>query len=79
MFFDEDRQRKRNKKLTENFSFIGKISLNLLKQEVLKGLLVSKRLKSGWDDNFLMQLVKAPVRIEESFLSVRDNSSVIVI
>jgi len=49
MFFDEDRQRKRNKKLTENFSFIGKISLNLLKKEVLKGLLVSKRLKSGWD------------------------------
>lgn len=58
MVFDEDRQRKRAKNSAQNFSFIRKIALNLLKQDTSKGSLVSKRLKAGWDDNFLLQLLK---------------------
>lgn len=58
MVFDEDRQRKRTKNSAENFSFIRKIALNLLKKDTSKGSLVSKRLKAGWDDNFLLQLLK---------------------
>lgn len=56
--FDEDRQRKRTKNAAQNFSFIRKIALNLLKKDTSKGSLVTKRLKAGWDDQFLIQLVK---------------------
>ena len=56
MVFDEDRQRKRNS--AQNFSFIRKIALNLLKQDTSKGSLVSKRLRVGWNDNILKYLLK---------------------
>lgn len=46
MVFDEDRQRKRIKNAANNFSFIRKISLNLLKKETSKASLVTKRLRS---------------------------------
>lgn len=58
MVFDEDRQRKRTQNSAQNFSFIRKIALNLLKQDTSKGSLVSKRLKAGWDDRFLLHLLK---------------------
>lgn len=58
MVFDEDRQRKRTKNAAHNFSFIRKIALNILKQDTSKGSIVSKRLRAGWDDKFLMQLLK---------------------
>lgn len=58
MVFDEDRQRKRTKNAAQNFSFIRKIALNLLKQDDSKGSMVTKRLKAGWDNNFLLQLIK---------------------
>lgn len=58
MVFDEDRQRKRTKNSAQNFSFIRKIALNLLKQDTSKGSLVSKRLRAGWDEKFLLQLLK---------------------
>jgi predicted transposase YbfD/YdcC len=56
--FDEDRQRKRTKNAAQNFSFIRKIALNLLKQDKSKGSLVTKRLKAGWDEKFLLSLLK---------------------
>ncbi len=58
VIFDEDRQHKRTKSAAQNFSFIRKIALNLLKQDKSKGSLVTKRLKAGWDDKFLIHLLK---------------------
>lgn len=56
MIFNEDRQRKRTKNAADNFSYIRKIGLNLLKKDTSKGSLVTKRLKAGWDNKFLLQL-----------------------
>lgn len=56
MVFNEDRQRKRTKNAANNFSHVRKIGLNLLKKDSSKGSLVTKRLKAGWDDKFLLHL-----------------------
>ena len=56
MIFNEDRQRKRTKNAANNFSYIRKIGLNLLKKHQSKGSLVTKRLKAGWDNKYLMQI-----------------------
>lgn len=56
MIFNEDRQRKRTKNAADNFSYIRKIGLNLLKKDTSKGSLVTKRLKAGWDNKYLMQI-----------------------
>ncbi len=56
--FDEDRQRKRTKYSAQNFSFIRKIALNLLKKDTSKESMVTKRLRAGWDSKFLMQLLR---------------------
>ena len=56
--FDEDGQRKRTRNAAQNFSFIRKIALNLLKQDKSKGSMVTKRLKAGWDDSFLISMLK---------------------
>ncbi len=55
--FNEDRQRKRTGNSAHNFSFIRKIGINLLKKDKSKGSLVSKRLKAGWDNKFLLDLL----------------------
>ena len=59
MPFREDEQRKRDKFAAQNFSIIRKIALNLLKQEDSKKLsLRTKRLKAGWDNNFLLKILQ---------------------
>lgn len=58
MVFDEDRKRKRMNNSAKNFSFIRKIALNLLKKDKSKNSIVTKRLKTGWDNQFLLQLLK---------------------
>lgn len=58
MIFDEDHQRKRTKNAAENFSFIRKVAFNLLKKDKSKGSMVTKRLKAGWDNQFLLQLLQ---------------------
>lgn len=56
--FGEDLNRKRSGNASQNFSLINKIALNLAKQEKTCRLGVkSKRLKSGWDNNYLRILV----------------------
>jgi predicted transposase YbfD/YdcC len=57
MTFNEDRQRKRNKMAAQNFSLVNKIALNILKKDKSKGSIKSKRLKAGWDNNFLLKLI----------------------
>jgi len=56
--FDEDRQRKRDRNAAQNFSFIRKIALNILKKDKCKSSLVTKRLKAGWDQKYLVNLLK---------------------
>lgn len=57
--FREDEQRKRDKRAAENFALVRKITLNLLKKDTeTKASLVSKRLRAGWDKDYLIKLLK---------------------
>ncbi|MBE0639559.1 MAG: ISAs1 family transposase [Bacteroidales bacterium] len=58
MTFREDEQRKRNGKSAQNFALINKIALNLLRRDKSKGSMKSKRLKAGWDNSFLLSIIK---------------------
>ncbi|MDR1974185.1 MAG: hypothetical protein LBQ31_05870 [Bacteroidales bacterium] len=50
-------QRKRNKNAAQNSQLVRKIVLNLLKKNKGKESLRSKRLKAGWNNDFLLQLI----------------------
>ncbi|KAA6305014.1 hypothetical protein EZS27_043335, partial [termite gut metagenome] len=56
--FREDEQRKRTKHAAENFAIVRKIALNLLKKDRGKESLRSKRLKAGWNKEYLIDLFK---------------------
>ena len=59
MVFREDGQRKRDKRAAEDFAIVGKIALNLLKNDTsTKASLVSKRLKAAWNGDYLINLLK---------------------
>ncbi len=58
MTFGEDSQRKRTGMAAQNFALVNKIALNILKKDTSKGSLKSKRLKAGWDNKFLLKLIK---------------------
>jgi predicted transposase YbfD/YdcC len=58
MTFGEDQQRKREGAAAQNFALIQKIALNLLKKDKSKGSLKSKRLRAGWDNKFLFDVLK---------------------
>lgn len=56
--FGEDLDRKRAGHAAQNFSLLNRIALNLLKQDKTCKLgLKGKRLKAGWDNEYLMQLL----------------------
>ncbi|OAV64066.1 Transposase [Bacteroidales bacterium Barb6] len=57
MAFREDGQRKRARHAAENFAVIRKTALNLLKKNTGKDSLRSKRLKTAWNKDFLIQLL----------------------
>jgi predicted transposase YbfD/YdcC len=55
--FGEDLDRKRAGHAAQNFSVLNRIALNLLKQDkTAKRGIHGKRLKTGWDNDYLMQL-----------------------
>jgi len=55
--FGEDASRKRAGNAAQNFSFINRIALNLLKHNKTSRLgMKGKRLKAGWDNHYLLQL-----------------------
>ncbi|WP_116789528.1 ISAs1 family transposase [Flavobacterium psychrotrophum] len=57
--FMEDQSRKRQDNAAQNLSILTKIALNLLKNEkTAKVGLKGKRLKAGWDNNYLEKLIK---------------------
>jgi predicted transposase YbfD/YdcC len=58
MIFREDEQRKRARNSAANFAIVRKIALNLLKKDSGKESLRSKRLKAGWNKNFLLKLLE---------------------
>ena len=56
--FREDESRIRNKHSAENMVVLRHIALNLLKQEkTAKRSIKSKRLKAGWDEDYLMKVL----------------------
>jgi predicted transposase YbfD/YdcC len=56
--FNEDKSRIRKDNAPENFAVLRHIALNLLKQENSKKLSVrKKRLLSGWDNNYLVEIL----------------------
>jgi len=56
--FGEDASRKRTGNAAQNFSLITRIALNLLKQNKTSKLgMKGKRLKAGWDNAYLLQLL----------------------
>ena len=62
--FREDECRKRKDNSAENFSMLRHIALNLLKQEkTLKRGIKGKRLKSGWDTDYLEKVLLGEEKI----------------
>jgi hypothetical protein len=56
--FREDASRERAGNAAQNFSRVTRIALNLLKQNKTSKLgIKGKRLKAGWDNGYLLQLL----------------------
>jgi predicted transposase YbfD/YdcC len=57
--FNEDGSRKRNGFAAQNYSLLNRIALNLLKNEKTTKVGVrGKRLKAGWDNKYLIKLIR---------------------
>ncbi|WP_456377044.1 ISAs1 family transposase [Lutibacter sp.] len=60
--FSEDASRKRAGNASQNYSVLLKIALNLLKNEkTVKQGIKGKRLKAGWDNQYLLKVLKIKV------------------
>lgn len=57
MTFREDESRTRDRQLRENFAWLNRFVLSLLKQHPSRQSLVMKRRSCGWSDGFLMEVV----------------------
>ena len=57
MTYREDESRIRDKALRENFAWINRFTLSLLKQHPDKASLVMKRRSCGWNDKFLLEVI----------------------
>jgi len=57
MTFREDESRLRERHLRENFAWLNRFTLSLLKQHPDRQSLVMKRRSCGWSDTFLMEVV----------------------
>lgn len=55
--FDEDASQIHNRIAAENFAFLRRFTLSLLKQDTSKGSLKGKRKKAGWNTDFLEKLL----------------------
>ena len=60
--FNEDQSRKRQENAAQNYSVILKIALNLLKNDkTVKQGIKGKRLKAGWDNDYLLRILNVKV------------------
>jgi predicted transposase YbfD/YdcC len=57
MTFREDDSRLRGCNIRENFAWLNRLALSLLKQHPRKHSIVMKRRLCGWDENFLMEVL----------------------
>ena len=57
MTYREDESRIREKALRENFAWLNRFTLSLLKQHPYRMSLAMKRRSCGWDENFLLEVV----------------------
>jgi predicted transposase YbfD/YdcC len=57
MTFREDESRTRERRLGENFAWLNRFALSLLKQHPGRQSLVMRRRSCGWSDDFLMEVV----------------------
>lgn len=57
MTYREDESRIRNQHLRENFAWLNRFTLSLLKQHPSKHSLVMKRRSCGWNDEFLLEIL----------------------
>lgn len=57
--FREDELQKRNKNAARNFSTLRKMGINILSKDKSKGSMPTKRLRAGWDNQFLAKLLKS--------------------
>ncbi len=56
--FREDESRIRRGHAPENMAVVRRIALNLLKQDTSVKLgMANKRLKAGWDENYLLKIL----------------------
>jgi predicted transposase YbfD/YdcC len=55
--YREDESRIRNKHLRENFAWLNRLTLSLLKQHPDKASIVMKRRSCGWSDEFLLEVL----------------------
>src|SRR3954466_388358 len=62
MAFREDESRIRERHLRENFAWLNRFALTLLKQHPGRQSLVMKRRSCGWSDAFLMEVVTGSTR-----------------
>jgi predicted transposase YbfD/YdcC len=62
MTFREDESRLREQKLRENFAWLNRFVLSLLKQHPSRQSLVMKRRSCGWSDTFLMEVLTGSTR-----------------
>lgn len=58
MVFNEDYNRTRTKYAAQNLAMLNKICLNLLKNNSLKASIKGKRKAAGWENSYLLQLIK---------------------
>jgi predicted transposase YbfD/YdcC len=56
--FHEDQSRIKEGYAGENLALLRRVALALLKRSPGKGSMVTKRLKAGWDDDFLLQVLQ---------------------
>ena len=56
--FREDRSRIRAENAGANLALIRRVAVSLLRRAPGKGSGVTKRLKAGWDDNYLLQVMQ---------------------
>ena len=57
MTFREDESRIRGQQIRENFAWLNRLALSLLKQHPSKDSIVGKRQSCGWNDGFLLEVL----------------------
>jgi hypothetical protein len=57
MTFREDESRIRDVHVRENFAWLNRFTLSLLKQHPLKDSIAMKRRACGWNENFMLEVL----------------------